>query len=534
MAICDAKNKNVDKPEDQAGRFVFPVIISAVSVLVFFPNLSNRYLWQDEAENALVSKTILTYGFPKGCDGKNFFSQEGTVSYGKNYLWALDPWIPFYLVAASFKLFDISTFAARLPFTIFGAATVLLTFFFTRLLTGNTLTAKLAAVLMLLSVPFILLSRQSRYYSLIAFLSLLSLYGYLMVLEKRKLGSIVFVISSILIFHSNHLFCATLLTTVCIHCWFFHTKRFKKVLVLSFAVAAVNLPWAVFISGTRYTKRFLIRLFDANFFMYLKQYIHHIHFYIFPAYLLLIPLVRFCLLRAKAGRAKTQRPCNVITYDKLTLLVIFVVITVLALSVASTEPHFRYLAQLIPVFSIITAVIIISVIRKRFKTYITIFFAALAVLFIVDYQYQTRHPGANLIKYLNPLDYLYEITHDYDGPIEGIVKYLKENGTEDNIVAMTYGDLPIKFYTNMRVVGGWTGENLTPAKNADWVIIRKYALDITDIKAAKFILENVPLEKYEKITLDYPDVKWASIPSPSRHLFRTVENEDRVVIYRKK
>lgn len=534
MAICDAKNKNVDNTRGRASRFVFPVIILAVSILIFFPNLSNRYLWQDEAENALVSKTILTYGFPKGYDGRNFFSQEGAVSYGKNYLWALDPWLPFYLVAASFKLFGINTFAARLPFTIFGVATVLLTFFFTRLLTGNTLLAKLATVLMLLSVPFILLSRQSRYYSLVAFLSLLSLYGYLMVLEKRKLGSIVFVISSILIFHSNHLFCATLLTTVCVHCWFFYTKRFKKVIVLSFAAAAINLPWLVFISGTRYTKRFPIRLFDADFFIYLKQFIHHIHFYIFPAYLLLIPLVRFFLLRAKAGKAKTQIPGNVITYDKLTLLVIFVVITVLAISVASTEPHFRYLTQLIPVFSIITTAIIISAIKKRFKTYITILFTILAFFFVVDYQYQTRHPGANLIKYLNPLDYLYEITHDYDGPIEGIVKYLNENGTEDDIVAMTYGDLPIKFYTNMRVVGGWTGEDLTPAKNADWVIIRKYVLDVTDIKVAKFILENVPLETYEKIILDYPDIKWENIPSPPNHFFRTAQNEDRVVIYRKK
>ena len=50
--------------------------------------------------------------------------------------------------------------------------------------------------------------------------------------------------------------------------------------------------------------------------------------------------------------------------------------------------------------------------------------------------------------------------------MEGIVSYLSENAEEDDVVAITYGDMPLKFYTDLRVVGGLTGEGLSPAKNA--------------------------------------------------------------------
>ena len=35
--------------------------------------------------------------------------------------------------------------------------------------------------------------------------------------------------------------------------------------------------------------------------------------------------------------------------------------------------------------------------------------------------------------------YLYEITHDYDGPIEGIVKFLNKNAKDGETVKIIYG-----------------------------------------------------------------------------------------------
>src|SRR5206468_8494780 len=72
-----------------------------------------------------------------------------------------------------------------------------------------------------------------------------------------------------------------------------------------------------------------------------------------------------------------------------------------------------------------------------------------------------------------PLDgFVYEITHDYDGPEEGIVEFLRQHARPADVVAMVNGDLPVKFYTGLRVVGGLTGEDLAEARDADWIILR--------------------------------------------------------------
>jgi hypothetical protein len=127
-------------------------------------------------------------------------------------------------------------------------------------------------------------------------------------------------------------------------------------------------------------------------------------------------------------------------------------------------------------------------------------------------------------------DYLYEITHDYDGPCEGIVRYLNEHGSDNDIVAINYGDLPLKFYTKMRVVGGLTGEDLSPAVNARWIVIRKYDVSY-DRQVLKYLLSHTDWRKYRKIILNYPDITWENREDPFAHRFRTCTDENKVIIY---
>ena len=47
-------------------------------------------------------------------------------------------------------------------------------------------------------------------------------------------------------------------------------------------------------------------------------------------------------------------------------------------------------------------------------------------------------------------DYLYEITHDYDGPVEGIVEYLKKNAGPSDLVQIPYGEYAVRFYNNLK------------------------------------------------------------------------------------
>lgn len=533
------KNKNnmVGKLSDKYKEYFFLMLVFCTALVFFLYNLDNQYLWQDEAENALVSKTILTYGVPKGFDGKNYFSQEADASYDKDYLWTLDPWLPYYLVALFFKVFGVNTFTARLPFALFGIATIIMTYFFAKSLTRDKKIATVATVLLLLSVPFIILSRQSRYYSLVAFLSIFGLYGYLILLEKRKIGSAIFLLSAILIFHCHHLFCAILLVTIFTHTLLCYRQQLVKVFVLSMIVALTSLPWLLWVSGKSYTNIFGYSFLDKSFFWYLKEYILGIHYYIFPFFLLLIPVCKGVFLWTKQKNIKSIFLKDSLLWKNLLLLFLFTFFTILPLSVTSPLPYFRYLIQLIPVFCIITAIIVTSALKTHFKPAIIITATLLGLIFFADYRYGKAYPDREGIKYLNIFDYIDEITHDYDGPIEGIVRYLNKYGSKDDVVAITYGDLPLKFYTQMRVVGGFTGEDLSPAKQANWVILRKYTIDSIgekDAEVRKYLIQNLPSpEHYERITIDYPDIAFENREDPESHHFRTVVNEEKVVIFHK-
>jgi len=210
---------------------------------------------------------------------------------------------------------------------------------------------------------------------------------------------------------------------------------------------------------------------------------------------------------------------------------------------------------LIPVLCVVPAVFIYSLIKPRFKTGLALILLAFWVLSFVHYYYfrilpvrasgknalpqtdyykQITIPYAEKAKFVNIFDYIYELTSDYDCPIEGIVKYLKKHAHDDDIVAITYGGLPVAFYTNLKVICGSTGEDLSLVKKADWIILRKYHTFLVNSNNMHvFILQNIPLKHYRKIEIDYPDIPWSNRPDPLFHEFRTPATEDHVIIYRK-
>ena len=70
----------------------------------------------------------------------------------------------------------------------------------------------------------------------------------------------------------------------------------------------------------------------------------------------------------------------------------------------------------------------------------------------------------------------------------------------------------------------------TLAKEAGWIIIRRNLIGDEDRNLALYLERNVKGE-YKKIEIDYSDIKWPSMPNPYWHKFRTVKNENKVIIY---
>jgi hypothetical protein len=71
-------------------------ILTLLSGFLLLADLGDGYLWQDEAQSALISHSVLIYGVPKATDGKNSFAQVKDAEYGPNKIWKFHPWLPFY------------------------------------------------------------------------------------------------------------------------------------------------------------------------------------------------------------------------------------------------------------------------------------------------------------------------------------------------------------------------------------------------------------------------------------------------------
>ncbi len=504
MAL-EHKRSETDEPRL---RLVIPLLLVAASLLTL-PKLGSQFLWQDEAQTALLATTVVERGIPYGYDGRNYFSQELGAEYGDGYVWKWHTWLPFYLVALSFEALGRDTLAARLPFALFGIATIGLSYVFAMGLWRDRYAAVSASVMLLTCVPFLLLSRQARYYSAAAFLSLLGLEAYRRIWEGRRHGPVLFIAAATLLFHTHYVYCGALLASVALHAVLFHRLQWKRVLLSCGIVLLICLPWIVWLSGMRYGERYGDTLFSpAGATNQLAAYTGQLLDYVFPPFLLAVPPLAAVVNLARRRTLVAKEPAF---WKAFALPALFVVLTGAALALTAPAPFFRYLAPVIPPL------------------------LALAGL-VASTAHRRLHPVAGagvLVAFLlvqPSRDYLYELTHDYEGPIEGIVEFLDEHADPGDTVAITYGDMPLKFYTDLRIVGGLTGEDLTPALSARWVIIRRNTISRKDRAVRDYLLRNLEPDRFRRITLDVPDIPFENRESPHEHHYRTVEDAPRVVV----
>ncbi len=474
-----------------------------VSAFLLLWNLGDQRLWDDEAQTALISQTILDHGLPLGHDGVNSFSQEAGAEFGADHVYKWHPWLPFYLLAAFFRLFGVSTFTARLPFALLGIGCPVLVYFLATALLARRRVAIAAATLLVFSVPFLLLAKQCRYYSPAMLLSLLGLYGYASGKHRSVLAP-----ASVLLFYTQNIYFLTLWLAVLIHAALWKHEWRKELLLLFTAAAALCAPWVIYTLGVSYRQAYPGVLTWAQFLRFLGPYASQIRAYLFSPFVLLAPAV-VMVVRV----LRKQAPIHRGQWNGVVLLVIYVVVSYLVLCSFSVLPFFRYLGPMIPVLCLLTALVL-----EGLASIHTLVFAAAVAWVILS---------GNIGRYLH------EITHDFRGPIRGITDYLQRNAKPSDVVAITYGDLPIKFYNHLRVVGGLTGEDLTPGRSADWIIMRKHVTCVKDLKVGKYLHHNVDWKSYTPITIDAPDTIFENREDPAVHLFESNTTEDKVVILKR-
>jgi 4-amino-4-deoxy-L-arabinose transferase-like glycosyltransferase len=219
-------------------------VIATLGLVLLFANLGSDYLWADEGDTAVLASAIVKYGIPKAWDGVTFTDSDKGTRENDDLVMVSHPWLQYYFTAGSFLLFGENTFAARFPFAVAGWITILLVYALVRRVTPERVAALAAALLTVLSVQFVLYSRQCRNYSLHMLFTCWLFWSFFRMRTAR--GCILFAVSAILLFHTSPFGLAPLgvlgLLTL-VYRPFYPQRRWFWLAMP--AVAILTLPWLV-------------------------------------------------------------------------------------------------------------------------------------------------------------------------------------------------------------------------------------------------------------------------------------------------
>ncbi|MEM4725149.1 MAG: glycosyltransferase family 39 protein, partial [Candidatus Hadarchaeum sp.] len=278
-------------------RFFWLLLI--IGAFLLFVDLGDVYLWQDEAETALIARHWLVHGLPLSTDGMTWVQQQAQpfIEFTSDYVWISHSWLQFALTAVTFAFLGFTTVAARLPFVLAGLASLCFFYQFVLRWLQDKRVAWIAAMLLLFCVPFILLARQCRYYVLSALFTLLTLDSYLWLRSDKPWAVPYFILSAVLLYHSHYLAFFPTLAALFLYQLLFSKIRaaWSRFLIAFVLIALLIVPWAYFMrlgarSGLLPARDQTARsgLLRWNRFMrQLGQYLLQITVWIFPLLLLL-------------------------------------------------------------------------------------------------------------------------------------------------------------------------------------------------------------------------------------------------------
>src|SRR3989338_1541923 len=431
-----------------------PVVVGllAVAAGLLLWNLGNGYLWQDEAETAVLARNTLQFGYPRAFDGRQWVEIEAWFGYGPGQAWIYSPWIQFYLLAGVFALLGESTWAARLPFALFGWLSIYLTWRLVRRLTDDRRIHRLSVALLTCSVPFLLPMRQCRYYSVVTALMLGICLGYLAVLRRPTypraagLGLLL-----VLLFHTNFGTFIPAAGAIAAHQLVFsHSAAWRRLRVAIPLVLGTTVPWAVFAYGPG----FILTPSWGRVFDHLEYYVRITNKFFIPRALMAASWVAVLVARRWLARLPPLPQPSVRWF-----LALMILIQAAFLILVPDVRQMRYLIPVLPLLCLIEAWWLAAGLNLHRGLGITL--VSLALLTNV---LQSPHRRIPLT------DFVYELTHAYRGPMEGVVDYLREHAKQGDVAKIPYDDRTLMFYTAVTLERPF---HFSDETYPEWIIIRR-------------------------------------------------------------
>lgn len=486
------------------------------AAFLLFARLGDRYLWQDEAETAVLARNVLHDGYPRAFDGVHLLPVP-FASHRPGYVWVFHPWVQFYLTAGSFAVFGTTTWAARLPFALLGLASVWLAWVVTRAFFHDGRISLLTAGFLTTSVPFLLHMRQCRYYAPTVFFTLASVWAYWRWLHRGRHGAWLWLVCMLGLFHTNWMPGLALAIAMGGH-WAFSGGR-RHLATRSFITwmgvfAGFGLLWLAYTRGWEHG---LPGLTFAQIRHNLEFYLKMVNSHVIPVWLLSAAAV----VQWRRGRLRSLRPNDPLAVR----LVAWTCGATLLVLLLGRQHFFRYLIGVLPLLYLIAAWVLVRWWAHRPVILATV----VGLILTTDLLHRPDHlligqPRVPLA------DYLYEITHDaHHDSTKGIVTFLNTHARPGQTVQIPYSKAPVVFYTSLRV-------DMDPAAfskqgTPDWIVFQRDWVASQSYQSPAFASVSA---QYEPIHTVIPDHLWGNTPDPYLHLFRPPAHMPGVVIYRKR
>ncbi|MEX0966771.1 MAG: glycosyltransferase family 39 protein [Bacteroidia bacterium] len=484
-----------------------------------FYNLDNQILWQDEAETALVGQTILERGIPYGKSGPHSYSQLQGKELGANGEWKLHPWLQFYFTAGSFAVFGVSTYTARLPFALCSLLSLLLLYLLSHKLWNNRNAATISVFMLAFSVAYLLLSRQARYYAPAMAFSLWLVLGYASWMKGEKRWWLHLSFATLFLIHTHYISAAALVAALSIHALIFQRRQAWKPVLCMAGVALFNVPFFIWFFDNPYFNEVSNIISITNVLSLLKEYTVEFINGIFSLWPFIAVTGLLMLIHRNQKNHENKSWQHVLQKlfisKEAALYWILIIVYISIFSLLSNAFYFRYLAPLLP----ITLLYLGWIFSLSEKMHLLIPYSFAAWLIF----------SAPLDKFFREIT-----TKQLTGPVTAIITYFENQALPGDKVAITYGDLPLKFYTDLRIIGALSGEDINEGLNADFVILRNTSIMHADATAKQFWYENLDLDQFDIIQLSVSDTPFENREVVEDHYFNNDRQGKPVFILKRK
>jgi hypothetical protein len=496
------------------------VIVSVAATLLFW-NLTEKYLWQDEAATAVLAVRMLRFGRPLAYDGVNLITidmkdEEGEDAAGRtagprasvdyfahrgdfkpDTTWVWQPWGLFAIAAVGIELLGQTTLGARLPFVLAGFATVPLLYRLVRKQFGSFEAAALAAVMLVTNSYWLLHARQCRYYSVSSFFLVLTLMAY----ARWQWGgrsAAAFIVAAWCWFQVDYGTVLPVLAVLFLEALTFGRSRWRTI-AAGAILGATLVPFVIFYDllhrgstadGT-WLERFQLNFFNTN-------------EYVVPA--LVVLAVVFWLVRDWKSVPEGKRRLVVACCGVIVALMLWI-------PTVTVSSFLRYVIIAAPVGAMLTGWLL----ARLPQPYP---WCAAAVLIC------TPWVGLPLRRIAQPPDWWEgsiwyrvelkdvrdEIFSHQPDPNRLVIDWLRKNAKPTDEILINYEDFPLMYYLPNPIRGGIaTFRAEDDAKTPPRFVILRYSVDfvqwpVYQRELARYHWEPVPVKA--------PDVMWGNNPDP--------------------